>query len=166
MKTKEELYNTIVDFVHKTGQGLSGLVEVKIGSEFFDELIEDGLLRKRDYPTSIGHPLAMRFYCLTTGYAPEFDEDEHNALTFMRHYLGVEHEIFPGVDISLGEMLREDENAWIKWKNAELLSKMNTRKEFDDTCKKYQNDYYEWLKKNQHEINLMMKVEKYQQKEH
>ena len=157
MKTKEELYNKIVDITHQTGQGLSGLIEIKIGPTLFNELIDDGLIRRKKYSSSIGHPLASTFYCLTTGYAAEFDDDEPNALTFIREYLGLEHDIIPSVEITLGEMLREDDNAWITWKNSNLTNK--SRKDFDDACKNYQDKYYDWLKKNQHQINLMMKVE-------
>jgi hypothetical protein len=157
VKTKEELYNKIVDITHQTGQGLSGLIEMKIGSTLFNELIDDGLIRRKKYPSSFGNPLAMTFYCLTTGYAAEFDDEEPNALTFIREYLGLEHDIIPSVKITLGEMLREEESAWITWKNSNLTNK--SRKDFDDACKTYQDKYYDWLKKNQHQINLMMKVE-------
>lgn len=156
---KIELYNTIVNITQETGQGLSGIVEIRMGTTYFDELIDDGLIRKHE--TINKHLSDDIFYCLTEGYSVEFDEKFSQPYSFIREYLGIEHEFIPGIEITVGQLLREEEEAWFTWMKSNMLSDdLITRKGFDDTCKEYQKKYYTWLLENQHDINIMMKVEK------
>ena len=161
-KTKIELYNTIVDLVKSTGQGLPGIIADRsmIYEEFLDELIEDGLIKK--VITKFKTLPDDTTYCLTSGYVVEednFDNSNFSHFSFIRHYLGIENDIMPGIDISVGEMLDESESAWIKWKNNEHLSNMKSREDFNKTCSMFIEKYYSWLMRNKHELNIMRKLE-------
>ena len=149
--TKIELYNRILSIAQQTGQGTSGIVEIKIGSELFDELIEDGLI-KRVFTRS--QEPANTWYCLNDGYCVETDTNGH-AYTFIRHYLGNDNDIALNSGVSLLEILEEREETWIKWKNNDMFSdEMKDKKYFTDYCSKMINNYYDWIKTNQHDINI------------
>lgn len=93
---KEEVYNLVVDFQLKSGQGLSGITTVVGNAQsqsikrHLETLIEEGLVVKSSSGTSsIGHPSASDWYMPSKGYNVWEDKLGLRALGFVRIYLGI-----------------------------------------------------------------------------
>jgi len=155
---KEEIYNKILSVVQTTGQGVPYFVIDHFDSDAVNELIEENKIKK--VRTHFSHLPDEITYCLTEGYCIEDEgKEQFSSYNFIREYLGLEHEMMPNINITTGQMLRCDEEAWRIWKNSDMLSKMNSREEFEETSKLTIERYYTWLMKNQQAINVMLKLE-------
>lgn len=134
MKSKGELYTSIIEMHQGSGQGMSGLVPAFMpnASTWMKELIEEGLIKEHDDGGTIGHPMSNRWYYPTQGYSVWNEENSMLALSFVRFYLGlVEQEAESIVENSFRDFSR----------NPEVLEK-----------------YMEWLKKNKTELEVMLNL--------
>jgi len=155
--TKEELYNKILKLVQTTGQGVPHFVIAQYDEDIVDELLNDNKIKI--VKTEFSYLPNNITYCLSEGYCVEEANNSGQEYNFIREYLGIEHEIMPNVKITIGQMLRCEEDAWITWKNSEMLSQMQTRKDFEETSNLTIEKYYTWLMKNQQAINTMLNLE-------
>lgn len=97
--TKEEVYNLVINFQLKTGQGLSGITTAVGNAEsqsikrHLETLIEEGLVVKSSSgASSIGHPSGSDWYMPSKGYNVWEDKRGLKALEFIRLYLGISEE--------------------------------------------------------------------------
>jgi len=156
---KEEIYNKILSVVQTTGQGVPHFIIEQFDTDVVNELIEENKIKK--VRTHFSHLPDAITYCLTEGYCIEDEgKEQFSSYNFIREYLGIEHEMMPNINISTGQMLRCDEEAWRIWKNNDMFSdEMKSREKFEETSKLTIERYYTWLIKNQQAINVMLKLE-------
>jgi len=156
---KEEIYNKILSVVQSTGQGVPYFVIDHFDSDVVNELIEENKIKK--VRTHFSHLPDEITYCLTEGYCIEDEgKEQFSSYNFIREYLGLEHEMMPNINITTGQMLRCEDDAWRVWKNSDMFSdEMKSREEFEKTSRLTIERYYTWLMKNQQAINVMLKLE-------
>lgn len=134
MKSKGELYTSIVEMHQRSGQGMSGLIPAYMPnvSTWMDELIQEGLIKEHDSGGTLGHPMSNRWYYPTQGYSVWDREKPMLELSFVRFYLGlVGEEAESIVENSFSDFSR----------NPERLEM-----------------YLEWLKINKSELEVMLSI--------
>ena len=151
MKTKEEVYKSLIEIHKEHGQGLSGIVRVLDDSigKHLDELIEEGHVVCCDTGGSLGHPESNKFYMPTKGYnvwTDEADDDDNGKyLPFVRLYLG------KLADESQKERDDLDEN------DSNLRRFLNPTA--SELLEDHGQEYEAWLEKNKEELGILINLE-------